>query len=245
MAKKNTKKVKEEEVEEEEEEEEEVVEVEEEMELLQVDVGDVIKVKQILDEAVAETLVSEELSSHGDKVQLEEDYRHENIKLFLMALACVFAAVAQFGLASDFPNNRMWLGICCASYFCLSGILQLIMTFIDKDCIMMTKAVSDDDMIKLIKKSGNKEMDKYGIRVRTQFPRFSEFYTVILEFQGKEPTSDFVKGTWSVGQFFDVDGYFDEEGLMEEIEGLYRRFEAGKFDKPEDETVSAKKIKSN
>ena len=246
MAKKNTKKVKEEEgEEEEEEEEEEVVEVEEEMELLQVDVGDVIKVKQILDEAVAETLVSEELSSHGDKVQLEEDYRHENIKLFLMALACVFAAVAQFGLASDFPNNRMWLGICCASYFCLSGVLQLIMAFIDKDCIMMTKAVSDDDMIKLIKKSGNKEMDKYGIRVRTQFPRFSEFYTVILEFQGKEPTSEFVKGTWSVGQFFDVDGYFDEEGLMEEIEGLYRRFEAGKFDKPEDETVSAKKIKSN
>eukprot|EP00985_Skeletonema_marinoi_P021406 scaffold13131_cov107-Skeletonema_marinoi.AAC.3 len=240
MAKKNSKKVKEEEEVEESEEEEEV-EVEEEMELLQVDVGDVIKVKQILDEAVAETLVSEELSAHGDKVLIEEDYRHENIKLFLMALACVFASVAQFGLNSDFPNNRMWLGVCCASYFCLSGILQLIMTFIDKDCIMMTKPVSDKAMAKLIKSSGNKEMDKYGIRVRTQFPRFSEFYTVILEFQGKEPTSEFVKGTWSVGQFFDVEGYFDEEGLMDEIEKLYRRFEAGKFDKPEDEAVSAKK----
>ena len=242
MAKKNSKKVKEEEVVEEEEEEEEV-EVEEEMELLQVDVGDVIKVKQILDEAVAETLVSEELSSHGDKVLIEEDYRHENIKLFLMALACVFASVAQFGLNSDFPNNRLWLGVCCASYFCLSGILQLIMTFIDKDCIMITKPVSDPDMVKLIKSSGNKEMDKYGIRVRTQFPRFSEFYTVILEFQGKEePTSEFVKQTWSVGQFFDVEGYFDEEGLMEEIEKLYRRFEAGKFDAPEAVVVNAKKI---
>lgn len=242
MAKKNSKKVKEEEVVEEEEEEEEV-EVEEEMELLQVDVGDVIKVKQILDEAVAETLVSEELSSHGDKVLIEEDYRHENIKLFLMALACVFASVAQFGLNSDFPNNRLWLGVCCASYFCLSGILQLIMTFIDKDCIMITKPVSDPDMVKLIKSSGNKEMDKYGIRVRTQFPRFSEFYTVILEFQGKEePTSEFVKQTWSVGQFFDVEGYFDEEGLMEEIEKLYRRFEAGKFDAPEAMVVNAKKI---
>jgi len=240
MAKKNSKKVKEEE-EEVQEEEDEVVEVEEEMELLQVDVGDVIKVKQILDEAVAETLVSEDLSAHGDKVIIEEDYRHENIKLFLMALACVFAAVAQFGLTSDFPNNRMWLGVCCASYFCLSGILQLIMTFIDKDCIMMTKPLSDPAMIQLVKSSGNKEMDKYGIRVRTQFPRFSEFYTVILEFQGKEPTSEFVKGTWSVGQFFDVEGYFDEEGLMDEIEKLYRRFEAGKFDKPEDEAVSAKK----
>lgn len=238
MAKKSSKKVKEEDVAAEEEEE---IEVEEEIEFLQVDVGDVIKVKQILDEAVAETLVSEDLSVHGEKAKLEEDYRHENIKLFLMALACVFAAVAQFGLTSDFPNNRLWLGVCCASYFCLSGVLQLIMTFIDKDCIMMTKPVTDPHMVKLVKSSGNKEMDKYGIRVRTQFPRFSEFYTVILEFQGKEPTSEFVKGTWSVGQFFDVDGYFDEEGLMEEIEKLYRRFEAGQFDTPEDEAVVSKK----
>merc|ERR1711957_1017414 len=87
--------------------------------------------------------------------------------------------------------------------------------------------------IKLVKKGANKEMDKYGIRVRSQFPRFSEYYTVILEFQGKDPPSEFVKGTWSVGQFFDVDGLFDEEGLMIEIEELYQRFEAGKFDKPD------------
>lgn len=213
-----------------EENEEEEEEVEEEMELLQVDVGDIIKVKQILDETVAGTLVSsEDLSAHGDKVQIEEEHRHDNIKLFLMALACTFAATAQFGLTSDFPNNRLWLGVCCASYFCLSGILQLITTFIDRDCIMMTKPLKDPEAIKLVKKGGNQEMDKYGIRVRTQFPRFSEFYTVILEFQGKEK-SEFVKETWSVGQFFDVDGFFDEEGLMIEIEKLYQRFEAGKFD---------------
>ena len=110
------------------------------------------------------------------------------------------------------------------------------MTFIDKDCIMMTKLLSDPDAIKLVKANGNKEMGKYGIRVRTQFPRFSEFYTVILEFQGKEE-SEFVKETWSVGQFFDVDGFFDEEGLMIEIETLYQRFEAGKFDKDEEKKV--------
>lgn len=101
---------------------------------------------------------------------------------------------------------------------------------------MMTKPLSDPDAIKLVKANGNKEMGKYGIRVRTQFPRFSEFYTVILEFQGKEE-SEFVKETWSVGQFFDVDGFFDEEGLMIEIETLYQRFEAGKFDKDEEKKV--------
>ena len=213
-------------------EEEEEVEIEEEMELLQVDVGDIIKVKQILDETVAGTLISEDLSAHGTAVQVEEEYSHDNIKLVIMAVACAFAATAQFGLPmTDFPNNRLLLGVCCAAYFCLSGILQLIMTFIDKDCIMLTKPLSDPEAIKLVK---NKDMAKYGIRVRSQFPRFSEYYTIILEFQGKEPPSEFVKETWSVGQFFDVDGYFDEDGMMIEVEKLYRRFEAGKFDKADD-----------
>lgn len=199
-----------------------------------MDVGDVVKVKQILDETVAGTLASsEELSSHGEKVKIEEDYRHDNLKLALMTVACLFAAVAQFGLNADFPNNRLLLGLCCATYFCLSGILQLITTFVDKDCIMMTKPLTDPEATKLVKSGGNKEMDKYGIRVRTQFPRFSEFYTVILEFQGKEPPAEFVKHTWSVGKFFDVEGFFDEEGLMMEVEILYRRFEAGQFDKPD------------
>ncbi|KAL9182766.1 hypothetical protein ACHAXT_004045 [Thalassiosira profunda] len=217
----------------------EEVEVEEEMELLQVDVGDIIKVKQILDETVAGTMVSADLSAHGSAVRISEEFGHDNLKLSLMAVACAFAAVAQFGLAADFPKNRLALGACCAAYFCLSGILQLIATFVDKDCIMRTKALADEKAIELVKKGGNKDMDKYGIRVRSQFPRFSEFYTVIMEFQGK-PASEFVKGTWSVGQFFDVDGFFDEEGLMIEIEKLYRRFEAGKFDAKEG-SITAKK----
>jgi signal peptidase complex subunit 2 len=215
-----------------EEDEEEEDEVEEEIELLQVDVGDIIKVKQILDETVAGTMISDDISAHGETVRIREAYGHDNLKLFLMALACCFAAVAQFGLATDFPKNRILLGVCCASYFCLSGILQLIMTFMDKDCIMTMKPLTDPEAIKLVKKGGNKYLDKYGIRVRTQFPRFSEFYTVILEFHGKHPPSEYVKQTWSVGQFFDVGGYFDEEGLMLEVEKLYRRFEAGKYDKP-------------
>jgi len=45
-----------------EEDEEEEDEVEEEMELLQVDVGDIIKVKQILDETVAGTMISDDIS---------------------------------------------------------------------------------------------------------------------------------------------------------------------------------------
>lgn len=227
---------KQEQEEKEEDDEEEEIEVEEEVELLQADVGDIIKVKQILDETVVGAIISEDLSSFGETVQLTEEYSHDNLKLFLMTLACSFAAVAQFGLAADFPKNRLWLGVCCAIYFCISGILQLIMTFIDKDCIMITQPLTDPKAIKLVKRGANKEMGKYGIRVRSQFPRFSEYYTVILEFQGKDPPSEFVKKTWSVGQFFDVDGFFDEEGLVIEIEELYQRFESGQFDTPDDES---------
>jgi len=224
----------------EEEDEEEEVSVEEEVELLQVDVGDIIKVKQILDETVVGAIMSEDISSFGETVHLAEEYSHDNMKLVLMALACGFAAVAQFGLAANFPKNRLLLGACCAIYFCISGILQLIMTFVDKDCIMITQPLADPKAVKLVKKGGNKQMGKYGIRVRSQFPRFSEYYTVILEFQGKDPPSEFVKGTWSVGQFFDVNGFFDEEGLVIEIEELYQRFETGKFDKPDDESKKKK-----
>lgn len=45
-----------------------------EMELLQVDVGDMVKLKQILDETVASTLLG----------TLAEDYRWENVKLSIM-----------------------------------------------------------------------------------------------------------------------------------------------------------------
>lgn len=205
--------------------------VDEEVELLQVDVGDIMKVKQILDETVAETMVSEDLSAHGQAVQLKESHGQGNLKLFLMALACAFAAVAQFALkgAELSSAHRIWLGVCCVSYFAISGILQLLMTFVDKDCIMTILPLTDPHAIKLVvRQGGNKYLDKHGMRVRSQFPRFSEFYTVILEFQGGPPHH--VQQTWSVGQFFDVEGYFDEEGVMLEIESLYRRFEAGKFD---------------
>jgi signal peptidase complex subunit 2 len=229
-------------------EEDESVEEEEVLELLQVDVGDIMKVKQILDETVAGTIseTNADLSAHGDKVKICEDYRHDNKKLMLMFTACCFAAVAQFGLKTEFPDdsNRWLLGLCCAVYFSISGILQLIMTFVDKDCIMVTRPLTDEGMIKLVRGSGNKEMDKYGIRVRTQFPRFSEFYTVILEFEGKE-NSEFVKGTWSVGKFFDVDGFFDEEGMAIEIEELFQRFERGEFDKPEGKDVKSKTTKKD
>lgn len=191
--------------------EEEVFEADE-LELLQVDLGDMVKLKQILDEAVAAALL--------DKF-LEEDYRLDNIKLSIMVAACLFAMVAQFA-PLPFPESRPVLGACCCCYFILSGILQLITTFIDKDSILLTKPLPST-------KTSNTTLQKYGVRVRSQFPRFSEFYTIILEFQGMENSPN-VEQRWSVGQFFDKEGMFDEIGLQQEIEALFLRLDNGKYD---------------
>ena len=193
------------------------------MELLQVDVGDQVKLKQILDETVAATILE----------MIAEDYRLDNMKLALMTAACAFACVAQFAPV-PFPDCRPILGVCCFLYFVLSGILQGITTFIDMDCILLTKSSPT---------SKNNNLINYGLRVRTNLPRFSEYYTVILEFQNMTDTP-YVEQKWSVGQFFDVEGMFDEVGLMEAVREVVHRIEAGKYEnggKPASAAAAIKK----
>lgn len=94
-----------------------------------IETGDSVKVKQVLDDATSETLIENGFLPN---------YFWENMKLFLMFLSCVFAMIAQF-YPIPFPDSRPLLGFCCAMYFVLSTILQLMITFIDKDTIMIGK----------------------------------------------------------------------------------------------------------
>jgi signal peptidase complex subunit 2 len=201
---------------------------EEEMVYLQVDTGDVVKLKQVLDEAVAGSVLHANRmdGSPANHVNLPENRKFDNVKLVLMTLACIFALIAQFS-PLPFPDSRVWVGLFCALYFVLSGILQYTITFIDKDCIFVTQSVADVSSPEMVKK--NPLLTQYGLRFRSSLPRFSEFYSIIIEFQGMEK-SPFVKQTWSVGKFFDKDGMFDEYGLAEEVVKLFRRFECGNFD---------------
>lgn len=201
---------------------------EEELELLQVDLGDIVKIKQIMDETVAGTLLE----------HIPEDYKWDNFKLGIMALACSFAMMAQFAPV-PFPDSRPILGICGTLYFVFSGILQLITTFIDQDSILWTLPIPD---------SNNVDMQKNGLVVRTSLERYSEWYAVTIELHTNKkdsksnpspsvnngtttPSTPFVFQRWSIGQFFDKEGYFDEIGVSLEVEKLFKRFEAGEYDK--------------
>ena len=194
-----------------------------ELELLQVDLGDMIKMKQILDETVAAAIME----------RLEEDYMLDNYKLSLMAAACFFAMVAQFAPV-PFPDSRPILGTCCCCYFFLSGIMQLVTTFIDKDCILLTKPITEATKQRGDKKPSILQLE--SIRVRTQFPRFSEFYTVILEHREDADSKPHVEEKWSVGKFFDAEGYFDEVGLQKAVLSLLTRLEKGDNDKNKKKT---------
>jgi signal peptidase complex subunit 2 len=198
----------------------------EEMVYLQVDTGDIVKLKQVLDESVAASVLQATRidGSPANHVNLPENKHNDNVKLVLMTLACIFALIAQFA-PLPFPDSRVWVGLFCALYFVISGILQYMITFIDKDCIFVTKPLNlpKDKVLK------NPNLIQYGLRFRSSLPRFSEFYTVTIEFEGMEP-SPFVQQKWSVGKFFDGEGMFDEYGLAEEVVKLYRRFESGNFD---------------
>lgn len=198
------------------------------IELHQVDTGDIIKVKQVLDETVVSAL--------ANTSQLKENHHVGNVKLILMALACGFAAVAQFA-PIPFPENRLLLGVCGTIYFILSGILQLILWFVEDDAIMITYPDGT---------SGEKK----GLRVRTAFPRYTEFFTLMLEYEDRkelkkkgESPVEFVKETWSVGNFFDVDGYFDAAGFDKAVDGVYERFKKKQFDVEDEDFTGSKKQK--
>lgn len=190
------------------------------LELLQVDVGDIMKVKQVLDEAVAGTF--------SEVLGLPEDHYLDNVKLGVMTTACAFAVVAQFSPA-PFPESRPMLFACCACYFILSGVLQAIVYFLDRDAVVTTRALEKTDA----RCAKNARLAEHGLRVRTSLPRFEEFFSVVLEFE-KLPDTPFVKKTWSVGKFFDVEGTFDEIGVMEEVEALFHRFANSDFDVDDD-----------
>lgn len=192
----------------------------EELELLQVDVGDMVKMKQILDETVAGTVLE----------NIQEDYRSDNMKLIIMTTACAFAMFGQFAPV-PFPDSRPILAVCCCMYFLLSGILQFITFFIDEDCILITQPSET---------STNQTLQEYGIRVRSDLPRFSEFYSITLQFQ-KMPGTPYVTQQWSVGNFFDVDGMFDEVGLTQAVQAVYDRLEAGRYDSTDSAAASKAK----
>lgn len=128
-----------------------------------------------------------------------------------MALSCVFAMVAQF-YPIPFPDSRPLLGACCAIYFILSGVLQYIMTFIDKDTILFTKP---------------NKTTKDELRIRTAFTRFQEYFSLIVE--DRNDSSRATTAKMYVGRYFTLKGEYDEERFKSDVKMHIKLFEQRKY----------------
>mmetsp|Transcript_36828 Transcript_36828/g.46959 ORF Transcript_36828/g.46959 Transcript_36828/m.46959 type:complete len:184 (-) Transcript_36828:299-850(-) len=176
---------------------------EEEEHHVKIDTGDFMKVKQTLDDTICEEL--------REQLGFEENHALGNVKLLLMTIACLFALAAQFWPV-EFPESRPILFVCCASYFVLSGVLQCILSFIEKDCIFQTK-----------------EGNGYpALRICTNFQRFQEYFEISVSEDVKD--SPVSTSKIMIGNYFTAKGEYWEEGFAKEVSKALEKFKSKKFD---------------
>ena len=199
-----TDKVEKDKVEEEEEDNDENVFIDPK-DVQRIETGDSIKVKQVLDESIVQTLTW---------LKYEPDYSWENIKLLLMFISCIFAVIAQF-YPIPFPDSRPLLGVCCVGYFVLSGVLQFIELYMDEG-LVMTVAPTE--------KSGNMKL-----RIESKFPRFQEWFTISIKIlenasSTKQGDKNNLECTMYVGRYFTTDGDYDQVSFARDVEKILNRF---------------------
>ena len=192
--------------------------------------GDSSTMKRLLDDAAIKVLLDE------DGPGYEEDTGLSNVKL-VVGFAGVAASLLSHVYPATFPRNWWVLLWCCAFYFAMSGVLQLLLSFVELESILLTRG-----------KAGASGKRGNGFNLSSHFPRFQEVYTLGvtplprgslgLAWSPKfnpaelEPADGvlvgepgFVQQAWSVAQFFDGEGYFLEEAFAEAMRAFFKECE--------------------
>ena len=81
--------------------------------------GDTATIKRLMDDAAITALLDE------DELDYDEDVSLSNVKL-VVGFAGVGASLVSHAFPAPFPKNWWVLLICCAFYFAMSGVLQLL-----------------------------------------------------------------------------------------------------------------------
>jgi len=121
-----------------------------------------------------------------------------NTKLGLMLVACISACVAQF-YPLPFPLNRALLAACVFVYFLISGILQYITTFVDRDVIFYGLATPT----------------RPACILRTRMGKYEGVYTVTAECPPGVVVGTSVR---TVGWFYTAEGFLLEKELEKELD---------------------------
>jgi len=195
------------------------VQADDDKEHMTIETGDSIKVKQVLDDSIIQYVT--------EVLNYEPDYTSDNWKLGIMFTACCFALAAQF-CPIPFPESRLIVGSCCAAYFFLSGVAQSIVTIVDGDRVLATRAG------KSYVGSGRIETREHPLTFCTKFDRFQEWFSLIIhrtgdKGEGGEENPHRTIGEMYVGKYFTAAGEFDEERWRGDVLTHIKLFEAGKY----------------
>jgi len=200
--------------------------------------GDSANIKRLLDDAAIDVLLSD------DTFGYVEDTSMSNLKL-VVGFSAVAASLLSQVYPASFPRNWWVLFFCCAFYFIMSGVLQLLLTFVELESIMILKADPKAKVTRTVR----------GLNVSSNFPRFQETYTLgitpipgsgrgVVALARSPPfRPDLPEGndsphclqqSWSVENYFDEDGMFAEESFMEAVKEFMHCYTAALESPPAD-----------
>jgi len=190
--------------------------------------GDSATIKRIMDDAVIQVVLDE---SH-EGLNYEEDSALSNLKL-VVGFAGVGASLVSHVYPAPFPKNWLVLLLCCAWYFLMSGILQLILSFCELESILLVRGPTPDVC---------------GLNFSSHLPRFQEMYTLGItplpkgslglasapKFRPMPPSTvvatsaDGSQKQWPVNHFFDEEGTFAEESFINDVRAFVKAYHGKK-----------------
>ena len=154
-----------------------------------------------------------------------------NLKL-VVGFSGVGASLVSHVYPATFPRNWWVLLWCCAFYFAMSGVLQLLLSFVELESILVVRGKKRAD--------GSRPT---GLNVSSHFPRFQEIYTLGVtpvsggalslasapKFRPDVPSGNpapfCLQRSWSVEKFFDEEGVFEEEAFMRVVREFFSEYE--------------------
>lgn len=187
--------------------------------------GDGITMKRMIDDAIIGVLLE-------DDSDFVEDVALSNFKL-VVGFASVGASVVSHVYPAAFPKNWHVLLLCCLWYFIGSGILQLLLSFVELESIV------------LLRYKEKRDRRPYGLNVSTHFPRYQDVFTLGVtplpsgslglvsapKFKPEQPeegeplaSDDHTQVHWSVAELFDERGVFYEEKCMDMARAFLRKY---------------------
>jgi hypothetical protein len=188
--------------------------------------GDTATIKRLMDDAAIAVVLDEE-EGHG----YVEDTSMSNLKL-IIGFAGVGGSLLSHVYPATFPRNWWVLLACCSFYFAMSGVLQLLLSFVELESIIVVRGKTRAD--------GSK---RPGINISSHFPRFQEMFTLGVtpisggaftmysspkfrpDLEGGNTARLCMQRSWSVEKFFDEEGLFAEELFMDAVRDFFAEYE--------------------